>query len=99
MHGTPVAMPRRSGRYDTPMATTPYSESLTSTEFTRRSMLNDLMQQRGLVIGVGLGAGLMLLFWLRREPDEKEAARRLVRDWRNVDDVDDARDLLGSNVP
>ena len=76
------------------MATTPYSESLTSTEFTQRTMLNDLMQQRGLLIGVGVGVGLLLLFLLRREPDEKEAARRLVRDWRNVDDVDDARDVL-----
>jgi hypothetical protein len=31
--------------------------------------------------------------------DEQQAARRLVRDWRKVDDADDARDLLGSNMP
>ena len=30
---------------------------------------------------------------------EEQAARRLVRDWRNVDDVTDVRDLLGDNLP
>jgi hypothetical protein len=61
-------------------------------------MMNDLMHQKWLLIGLG---GLIGLAWLisRRSAPEEEAARRLVRDWRHVDDADDARDLLGSNVP
>ena len=81
------------------MATTPESERLTSSEFTQQSMLSDLTQQRWL-IGIGLALGAMILFRLvRRPPEHEEAARRLVRDWRKVDDVYDARDLLGKNVP
>jgi hypothetical protein len=63
-------------------------------------MLADVMQQKGMLIGVGAVVGLLLLIVMRRRsaPEEK-AARRLVRDWRKVDDVADARDLLGSNLP
>jgi len=81
------------------MATTPDSERLTSSEFTQQTMWSDLTQQRW-VIGLGLGlATLFLVKMLRHEPEQEQAARRLVRDWRKVDDVDDARDLLGSNIP
>jgi len=62
-------------------------------------MLSDVMQQKGLLIGVGVAFGLILLFLRRRPAPEAKAARRLVRNWRNVDDADDARDLLGSNLP
>src|SRR5689334_19077377 len=80
------------------MATTPYSERMTSGEFTQQTMLSDLMQQRWL-IGLGIGFGLFMLWRMRSTPEPERAARRLVRDWRHVDDVDDARDLLGSNLP
>jgi hypothetical protein len=81
------------------MATTPESERLTSSEFTQQTMLSDLTHQRWL-IGIGIALGAMILFRLfRRPPEHEEAARRLVRDWRKVDDVYDARDLLGKNVP
>ena len=81
------------------MATTPDSERLTSSEFTEQTMWSDLTQQRWL-IGIGLGLGvLFVLRLLRREPEQEQAARRLVRDWRKVDDVGDARDLLGENIP
>jgi hypothetical protein len=79
------------------MASTPYSENLTSSEFTQQTMLNDLTRQPWL-IGLGLGIGLLLLMRMRKSDDREVAARRLVRDWRHVDDVDDARDLLGSNL-
>jgi len=61
-------------------------------------MLSDLMQQKGLLIGLGLLVGAFLLFRPRRAPEEK-AARRLVRDIRKVDDADDVRNLLGDNLP
>jgi hypothetical protein len=61
-------------------------------------MLTDLMQQKGLLIGVALALGAIFLMTRRSAPEEK-AARRLVRDWRHVDDPDDVRDLLGENVP
>ncbi len=81
------------------MATTPESERLTSSEFTQQTMWSDMTQQRWL-IAVGIGIGVLLLFNLmRRPPEQEQAARRLVRDWRKVDDVDDARDLLGENIP
>jgi hypothetical protein len=81
------------------MATTPQSEHLTSAEFTERTMLADLTQQPWL-IAAGVGIGAVVLFnMLRRQPEQERAARRLVRDWRKVDDVDDVRDLLGDNLP
>jgi len=80
------------------MATTPASEHLTSSEFTQRTMFSDLTQQPWL-IGLGIGVGIFLLMRLRQPPAQERAARRLVRDLRHIDDVDDARDLFGSNVP
>jgi hypothetical protein len=74
------------------------SNGLTASEWTQRSMLSDLMQQKWLLIGLGAALGLFMLVSRRSAPEEK-AARRLVRDWRHVDDPDDARDLLGENVP
>jgi hypothetical protein len=74
------------------------SNGLTASEWTQQSMLSDLMQQKGLLIGVGVVVGLAMLLSRRSAPEEK-AARRLVRDWRHVDDPDDARNLLGENVP
>ena len=74
------------------------SNGLTASEWTQQSMLSDLMQQKGLLIGLGVVIGLVMLLSRRSAPEEK-AARRLVRDWRNVDDPDDVRDLLGENVP
>jgi hypothetical protein len=62
-------------------------------------MLSDIMQQKGLLIGAGVALGLFLLILKRRSAPEVKAARRLVRDWRKVDDADDVRDLLGSNLP
>jgi hypothetical protein len=62
-------------------------------------MLSDLMQQKGLVIGVGVAIVALWLFATSRSKPEQKAARRLVRDWRRVDDIEDARDLLGENVP
>jgi hypothetical protein len=61
-------------------------------------MLSDLMQQKGLLIGIGVVVGLALLLSRRSAPEEK-AARRLVRNWRHVDDAADVRDLLGENLP
>src|SRR5262249_32750306 len=83
------------------MATnTSSSENYTASQWTQETMSNDLLQQRGLLIGIGLGL-FALLFWLRRSSaaPEEEAATRLVRDMRHVDDPSDARDLLGSNLP
>lgn len=79
------------------MATTPYSERLTPSEFTQRTMFSDLTQQPWL-IAIGVGLGILFLTRLRGRPPQEKAARRLVRDWRHVDDVDDARDLLGTNL-
>ena len=74
------------------------SDKVTSTEWTQQNMLSDLMQQKGLFIGLGV---VVLGFWLlrRKSKPEEKAARRLVRDWRNVDDATDVRDLLGDNLP
>jgi hypothetical protein len=81
------------------MATSSDSDRLTSSEFTQQTMWSDLTEQRWL-IGLGLGLGtLFLVKMLRHEPEQEQAARRLVRDWRKVDDVTDARDLLGENIP
>ena len=73
-------------------------QTYTASEWTQQTMFNDLMQQKWLVIGA---AGLVGFVWLmsRRSSPEEQAARHLVRDWRHVDDPDDARELLGSNVP
>ncbi len=88
------------------MATTPTSSSysstssdnVTPTEWTQQNMLSDLMQQKGVFIGLGV---VVIGFWLlrRKARPEEKAARRLVRDWRKVDDATDVRDLLGDNLP
>src|ERR1051326_8051494 len=75
------------------------SEQYTASEWTQQSMLGDLSQQRWVIIGVACFIGALLLWASRRKAPEEKAAQRLVRDWRHVDDVDDARDLLGTNVP
>jgi hypothetical protein len=80
------------------MASTSASDNPRASERTQQTMLQDLMQQKGLLIGMGLAIGAFLLFSRRKAPEEK-AARRLVRDWRRVDDPGDVRDLLGENVP
>jgi hypothetical protein len=75
------------------------SEDYSASDWTQQSMLNDLMQQKWLVAG---GAAVLVVLWLfsrRRSAPEEQAARRLVRDWRNVDDVTDVRDILGDNLP
>ncbi len=74
------------------------TDNFTSTEWTQSTMLADLMQQKNLLIGLGLLIGAFLLFRSRRAPEEK-AARRLVRDIRHVDDAGDVRNLLGENLP
>lgn len=73
-------------------------QGYSASEWTQQSMFGDLMQQKWLWLGVG---GVVVAVWLlaRRSAPEEQAARRLVRDWRHVDDPDDVRDLLGSNVP
>jgi hypothetical protein len=63
-----------------------------------QNMLSDVMQQKWLLVGTGCFIGALWVFSRRPAPEVK-AARRLVRDWRNVDDAEDARDLLGENVP
>jgi hypothetical protein len=62
-------------------------------------MLSDLMQQKGLLIGLGAVVLGFLLLRSRSSKPEEKAARRLVRDFRHVDDPDDVRDLLGENLP
>jgi hypothetical protein len=78
----------------------PSSERLTANQFTQQSMLNDLMQQRGLLIGIAVAAGA-LWFFMRGsgQAAEQKAARRMVREMRHVDDTDDVRNVLGSNLP
>ncbi|HEV7664157.1 MAG TPA: hypothetical protein VGQ62_11525 [Chloroflexota bacterium] len=61
--------------------------------------MSDLLQQKGLLIGLGVVIVAILFFRGRSSKPEEKAARRLVRDWRHVDDPDDVRDLLGENVP
>jgi hypothetical protein len=76
------------------------SDHFTPTEWTRQTMFSDVMQQKALLIGAGVMVGLCVLFMMGRRPaPQEEAARRLVRNWRKVDDADDVRDLLGSNLP
>src|SRR5579864_3989389 len=74
------------------------SETFTASEWTRQTVMNDLLQQKWLLIGLGAIVGVIWLMSRRSAPEE-EAARRLVRDWRHVDDAEDARELLGENVP
>jgi hypothetical protein len=81
------------------MTTQTYTEPQTASEWTRQTMWSDLRQQPMLLAGAGLAVFATLLFWMRRQPSQERAARHLVRDWRDVDDIDDARDLLGSNIP
>jgi hypothetical protein len=78
----------------------PSSERLTANQFTQQTMLSDLMQQRGLLIGIAVAAGA-LWFFMRGSGKgaEEKAARRMVRDMRHVDDPDDVRNVLGSNLP
>jgi hypothetical protein len=72
--------------------------NFTASEWTQRNMVSDLVRQKWLLIGAGCFIGCLWLLSRRSAPEEK-AARRLVRDWRRVDDTDDARDLLTENVP
>jgi hypothetical protein len=74
------------------------SDEYTASEWTQQSMMGDVMQQKWLLVGLGCAVGALWL-WSRRKAPQEEAARRLVRDWRHVDDADDVRELLGSNVP
>jgi hypothetical protein len=74
------------------------SERFTPTDWTQPTGLQELLQQKALLIGVGAAVGAFLLFARRKAPEEK-AARRLVRDWRHVDDAGDLRDLLGDTLP
>jgi hypothetical protein len=74
------------------------SDTFTPTEWTQQSMLSDVMQQKGLLIGAGVVIGSLWLFRRRSAPQEK-AARRLVRKMRHVDDASDMRDVLGNNLP
>ena len=83
----------------TPTSNPGVTDSYSATEWTQQSMLGDFSQQKWLIVGAACFVGAFVLWSMRRKAPEEEAARRLVRDWRHVDDVDDARDLLGSNVP
>jgi hypothetical protein len=73
-------------------------ERFPPTEGNQQTVLSEVMQQKGLLIGLGLAA-TALFFLSRRSAPEEKAARRLVRDMRHVDDAGDVRDLLGSNLP
>jgi hypothetical protein len=75
------------------------SDSYSASEWTQQTMLGDLASQKWLWIGGACFIGALWLWSSRRKAPEVQAARRLVRDWRHVDDVEAARDLLGSNVP
>ena len=74
------------------------ADQYTASEWTRQTMLNDLMQQKWLLVGAGVVLS-GLWFLSRRSAPEERAAKRLVRDWQHVDDADDVRELLGENVP
>jgi hypothetical protein len=80
-------------------STTTSSEHLTASEWTQQTVFRDLMQQKWLLVGAGATIVSLWLLLSRRSAPQEKAARRLVRDWRNVDDVSDVRDLLGENVP
>jgi hypothetical protein len=79
-------------------STTTSSGNFTASEWTQQTMLSDLMQQKWLLIGAGCFIGALWLLSHRSKPEQK-AARRLVRDWRRVDDADDVRELLSANLP
>src|SRR5688500_8079968 len=81
------------------MSTTHSSAPMTASELTQNTMLSDLTGQRSLLMCSAVTTAALWSFMPRRPAGEEQAARRLVRDWRNVDDIDDARDLIGSNVP
>ncbi len=80
------------------MASSTSNPSYSASGWTERTFLNDMTQQKWLLIGLGCFIGALWLYSRRSAPEE-QAARRLVRDWRQVDDVDDARDLLSENIP
>jgi hypothetical protein len=61
--------------------------------------MSDLLQQKGLLIGIGAVILGILFFRGRGAKPEEKAARNLVRDWRKVEAPSDARDLLGDNLP
>jgi hypothetical protein len=62
-------------------------------------MLSDVLQQKGLLIGLGVMIVAVWFIRSRASRPEEKAARRLVRDWRKIDDAEDVRDLLGENLP
>ena len=80
-------------------STTTSSEHLTASEWTQQTLFSDLMQQKWLLVGAGAMVVTLWLLLSRRPGPQEKAARRLVRDWRNVDDASDVRDLLSENVP
>ena len=61
------------------------SDQFRPTEWTQHTMLSDVMQQKGLLIGLGVVVGFFVLILRRRAAPQEQAARRLVRDWRKVD--------------
>jgi hypothetical protein len=84
----------------TPSSTsTSSADRFSATDWSQPSLLSEVMQQKGLLIGLGFTVVAFLVLARRRSAPEERAARRLVRDWRRVDDVRDARNLLGSNLP
>jgi hypothetical protein len=80
-------------------ASTSSADRFPSTDWSQPTLLSEVMQQKGLLIGLGLTVVAFLVLARRRSAPETRAVRRLVRDWRRVDDIRDARDLLGSNLP
>lgn len=79
-------------------STSSSSDRFTASEWTQQTMLSDLMHQKWLIVGAGACIGLLWLMSRRSRPEQK-AARRLVRDWRRVEDPEDVRDLIGENIP
>jgi hypothetical protein len=75
------------------------NDGYSATEWTQQNFMTDLTQQKGLLIGLGVVLVAIFLFRRRSATPQAEAARRLVRDMRHVDDAGDVRDLLGSNLP
>ena len=75
------------------------SDTFTPSEWTQQNMLSDLMQQKGLLIGIGAVVLAVLFFRGRSSDSQEQAARHLVRDWRRVDDTEGARDLVGEYLP
>lgn len=75
------------------------TDDFTASEWTQRSVLGDLLQQKGLLIGAGAAIAVFFLIRGRGSKPEEKAARNLVREWRHVDEPSDVRDLLGENLP